>query len=99
MKILYVDDEEANLFIFKAHFRRKYHILTAPSGIAALDILEKYYNEIAIVISDMRMPVLNGLEFVTRAKEKYSDITYFILTGFDQNDKIDTAVENNLIAQ
>ena len=61
----------------------KYPILTAISGSEGLDTLEKHHDEIGIVISDKRMPKMNGIEFISKAKEKYNKITYFILTGFD----------------
>ena len=52
--ILYVDDEENNLFSFKATFRVKYNILIATSGDEALKLLGS--NQIHIIISDQRMP-------------------------------------------
>jgi len=38
------------------------------------------------VISDMRMPEMNGIEFITKAKNEFKNIAYFILTGYDQNE-------------
>ncbi len=94
--ILYVDDEPINLTLFELNFRKKYKIVTAESGMEGLEKLSKD-DEIIVVISDMKMPGMNGIEFIKIAKEKYSRIAYFILTGFDLNDEIIDALEAKLI--
>lgn len=95
--ILYVDDEDINLFLFKANFQSKFNIMTSLSPTEALEELENHHDEIIVVISDMRMPVMNGIEFIEKAKEKYDNIFYYILTGFDYNEEIENALNNNLI--
>ena len=94
--ILYVDDEELNLQLLKINLRKDYNVLTANSATDGLRILESN-SEIVIVISDMRMPVMNGLEFIKLAKEKYPNIFYYILTGYDLTDEIQEAIESKLI--
>jgi len=95
-KILYVDDEEINLLLFEINFRKKYHITTALDGLKGLEILEAN-PEILIVISDMRMPKLNGIEFIKLAKERYPDKRFFILTGFEITEEIQSALKSGLI--
>ncbi len=96
--ILYVDDEESNLFLFKVSFESKYSIYTAISGQEGLDELEKHDDEIIVVISDMRMPGMNGVEFIKKAREKHNGrLVYFILTGYDYNQEIDEAIKNGMI--
>lgn len=95
--ILYVDDEEANLFIFEKMFETKYQVLTAHSGREGLESLKGHSADIIVVISDMRMPNMNGVEFIRKAKKDYSNIAYFILTGFDFNDEIEEALNSHLI--
>lgn len=95
--ILYVDDEEFNLFLFEKSFETKYEILTAKSGEEGLKKLDDYAHKIIVVISDMRMPKMNGIEFITKAKEQYSNIIYFILTGFGFDERIETALKEKLI--
>lgn len=97
--ILYVDDEESNLFLFKVSFQSKYHVLTASSPFEALDLLEDRHDEIIVVISDMRMPEMNGIDFIKSAREKYDNIYYYILTGFDFNNQIDEALKQNIIQE
>ncbi len=96
LKIMYVDDEELNLQLFKLNFDKKYKVVTAESGISALNLLEEHLDTI-IVISDMKMPIMPGIEFIRKAKVKYPDIKYYILTGYDITDEIQEALNAKLI--
>ena len=95
-KILYVDDEEVNLLIFEKIFEKNYKVVTANSGEKGLKLLEDQ-PDTTVVISDMKMPLMSGLEFIQEAKSKFSDIKYFILTAFHTNEEIREAMEKNLI--
>ncbi len=95
-KILYVDDEEINLMIFEINLKTKYNVVTALSGRLGLEVLSQT-PDIAVVVSDMRMPVMDGLEFIKKAKELYANITFYILTGFDINEEIQKALNQGLI--
>jgi CheY-like chemotaxis protein len=95
--ILYVDDEDINLFLFKSSFEPKFHVITARSGREGLDRLADHHDRIIVVISDMNMPAMNGIEFITEARKDYSNIAYFILTGYDYNQEIDQALKSNMI--
>jgi two-component system, response regulator, stage 0 sporulation protein F len=94
--ILYVDDEPINLELFKINFGKKYKVQTADSGYEGL----KYLNsspDIQIVISDMKMPGMNGIEFIKLAKQNFPNILFFILTGFEITEEIADALNNKLI--
>ena len=95
-KILYVDDEPVNLKLFKINFRKKYEILTAQDGFSGLTELENN-SDTFVVISDMKMPNMNGLEFIKRAKEKFPEKKFYILTGFDISEEIKLALKTGLI--
>ena len=96
---LYVDDEDVNLFLFNANFKNKFNVTTAQSPVKALDIIDEKHDEIIIVISDMHMPVMNGVEFIKKAHQKHSNIYYYILSGFDHNPEIEQALEQKLISK
>jgi two-component system, response regulator, stage 0 sporulation protein F len=98
LKIMYVDDEELNLQLFELNFNRKYEVITAESGISALNLLEEHLDTI-IVISDMKMPTMTGIEFIQKAKVKYPDIKYYILTGYDITNEIQEALDTKLIVK
>ena len=95
--VLYVDDEDINLFLFQKSFEKHFNIVTATSGEEGLDKLQSHANDIIVVISDMRMPGMNGVEFIRKAKERFNNIAYYILTAFNFNTEIEEAVNEKLI--
>lgn len=98
LTVLYVDDEPINLKLFEINFKKKFKIITAESGLEGLKKLENH-TDIIVVISDMRMPEMNGIEFIRKAREQYTGISYFILTGFDFNAEISKAIEEKIILE
>lgn len=94
--ILYVDDEEINLMLFQINFKEKYNVIGTDSVSEGFKLLKKH-PEISVVISDMRMPDMNGIQFIRKAKKKYPKICYFILTGYDITDEIAEALKTKLI--
>jgi len=94
--LLYVDDEPINLTLFELNFKKRYKVITAESGNEGLQKLSDD-DEIIVVISDMKMPGMNGVEFIRKAREKYANIAYFILTGFDINEEISEALKQQII--
>lgn len=82
-RILVVDDEENMLQMLKTFFTEKeYSCLTAKNGVEALKILEK--EQIDIVITDMKMPEMDGLDLLKNIKEKHKNISAVIMTGFSE---------------
>lgn len=94
--VLYVDDEPINLKLFKIMFRGVYQIVTADSGSQALELLGGDA-EVDVVITDMKMPGMNGLDFVKMAREKRGGIPYFLLSGYGLTPEIEKALDENLI--
>lgn len=95
-KILYVDDEMLNLRLFQINFKTKYEVLTAYNGNEGLAILEDN-PDISVVVSDMKMPNMNGVEFIKKAKEKHPGMKFYILTGFEITNEIQEALSTKLI--
>ncbi len=79
-KILFVDDEENILHSIKRELRKRFAIATATSGAEALTLL-KNEGPFAVVVSDMRMPVMDGVQFLTYVKDLYPDTVRLMLTG------------------
>jgi len=79
-RVLFVDDEPAILESIAANLRRGFEILTAPSGAAGLEML-KADPTISVVVSDMRMPQMNGATFLARAREVAPMTVRMLLTG------------------
>ncbi|MEP1034087.1 response regulator [Ekhidna sp.] len=95
--ILYVDDEEANLLLFRISFEGKRDVLVANSPEEGLLKLAENRNRIRAVISDMHMPKMNGVQFIEKAQETVNDIPYYILSGYAFNDEIEKALQSNTI--
>lgn len=88
-RILVVDDEPDNLDLLYRTFHREFKVLRAESGPAALEILEKQ-GEVAVIISDQRMPYMSGTEFLSLTATQYPDTIRIILTGYtDVEDLVD----------
>lgn len=79
--LLIVDDEEDNLQLLKRTLRSEYNILSASNGQEALQIVEEFGNEISLIISDQRMPVMSGTEFFENIVNKHQNIVRILLTG------------------
>jgi len=81
--ILFVDDERSVLRSLKRAFIRSGHKLYfADSAELGLEILAAGKGRIDMVLSDMRMPGMDGYEFLKRVKEKYPQVIRLILSGF-----------------
>jgi two-component system, response regulator, stage 0 sporulation protein F len=96
IKILYVDDEVINIDLFKLTFLGKYDIHTALSGEEGLHILQKD-DTFDLIISDMKMPGMNGLEFIRQVKKTNRQIPCIVLSGYAKSTEADKAIENQLI--
>jgi len=94
--ILYIDDEPLNVMLFEINFKKRYNVITANSGFNGLEQLQNN-KMIKIVFSDMKMPGMNGVEFIRQAKKDFPEKEYFILTGYDLLDDISLAIKTNLI--
>lgn len=95
--ILYIDDEPINLMLFENIFRRKYKVATAMSGLAGLEILAAR-PDINVVICDMKMPQMDGLQFVRKARLNHPGIAFFILTGYEITPDLEEALGTGLIS-
>ncbi|MGD1904884.1 MAG: response regulator [Leptolyngbyaceae cyanobacterium] len=88
-RMLVVDDEPENLDLLYRTFRRDFMVLRAESGQEALNILSEQ-GEVAVIISDQRMPEMKGTEFLSKTVPEFPDTVRIILTGFtDVEDLVD----------
>jgi CheY-like chemotaxis protein len=94
--ILLVEDEAA-LRTLAAESLTKfgYTVLQASNGEEALEVAEKYHDTIAIVVTDVVMPRMNGPELVERLKEKRTGLSVIFISGYTET----AAAENMRIAE
>jgi len=79
-RILLVDDEVRVLDAMRRNLRTYFDITTATSGAEALDILQ-HQGPFAVLVSDLRMPGMGGLELLAEARKLAPDTTRVLLTG------------------
>lgn len=79
-KILFVDDEERILNNMRALFRMHYEVMIATDGYHALELLRR--EQFHLIVSDQRMPNMQGVELLRQAKEISPHTVRILLTGF-----------------
>ena len=95
LKILYVDDEEENLFSFKSVFRRFFRVKTAQSGEQAIELMSE--ENFDIVLSDQRMPQMTGVELCQYISEHFPETKRYIVTGYSEMSTINEAIDEGII--
>lgn len=79
-RVLFVDDEPNVLQSIKRNLRKQFDVVTADGGQAALDLLAEQ-GPFAVIVSDMRMPGMDGVQFLSQAKRQTPDSVRMMLTG------------------
>ncbi len=95
-KILFVDDEPQLLQAVKRQLRKRFDLYTAEGGKQALEILRKE-GPFAVVISDMRMPGMDGIELLSRVKGSYPETVRMMLTGNADQETASAAVNKGQV--
>ena len=95
-KILYVDDEVINLELLQLTFMNDYNVITAESAEEGLRLLA-LNPDIHLVISDLKMPVMNGLDFIKVVKRNFKEKVCLLLTGFMESDVMMEGFNKELI--
>ena len=95
-KLLVVDDEPDNLDLLYRTFHREYRVLRAENGPAALEILANE-GDVAVIISDQRMPLMSGVEFLALTAAQYPDIIRIILTGYTDVEDLVEAINSGKV--
>ena len=94
--LLIIDDEASILSALKRLLRREdYEILTADNAGAGFDLLATH--KVQVVVSDQRMPEMNGTEFLSRVKDLYPETVRIVLSGYTDLESITSAVNRGAI--
>ena len=94
--VLFVDDEKKILTsLERGLLDEPYRTIFATSGKEALKILEE--KEVHVIVTDMRMPEMGGLELLKIVKEKYPHIVRLVLSGYTQITTLLTAINQGEI--
>ncbi len=94
-KILFVDDEPNVLAAFQRQLHRQFKVETAPGPKEGMALLQDQH-DFAVVVADMRMPEMNGVEFLAKVKLLAPEVVRLMLTGnADQGTAIEAINEGN----
>lgn len=80
VSVLFVDDEEDIRFSFEDRFENRFSLRLAASGVEGINIL-KDQPEIGVVVTDIRMPEMNGFELIRQARELNPDLGFIVVSG------------------
>ncbi len=80
VKVLFVDDDEANLVVCEAACGDDFEVLTASSAEAALAHLRR--EEVGVIVADQRMPGTSGVELLERVRVDYPDTVRLLITAY-----------------
>src|SRR6266480_84504 len=94
-KLLIVDDETANLRLLERLFSNDFQCLTASSGAEAIRLLEQH--DIAILITDQRMPNMSGIELLKQTARLRPHMVRILLTGYTDVEALVEALNSGLV--
>ncbi len=95
-KVLLVDDEQNILDAYTRTLRKRFRITTALSGADALNVVEEH-GPFAVVVSDMRMPNMDGVEFLSKLRKNVPETVRVMLTGnSDQQTAVDAVNKGDI---
>ena len=97
--ILYIDDEEKSLVNFSRVFRNRFNILSAASASEGYRLLEKHRDEIALLMTDQRMPGEKGVDFLKRARQLQPKAVRILTTAYTDFDVAIEAVNSGAISK
>jgi len=94
--ILCVDDELDNVDALERLFRKHYTVLKATSGAEGLKVLDENPG-VALIISDQRMPMMTGVEFLEKSLKTHPESLRILLTGYTDIESVIQAVNQGQI--
>lgn len=94
--ILYVDDERANRIVFEQTLH-EFNLRTVPDGLAALELMGSH--DVAVLVTDMRMPKMSGEELLRIAKERHPQAIRMVVTAYADVEPILRAINEGLVAR
>ena len=80
-KVLFVDDEASILSSFRRIMKSEFEVHTANSGAEALEII-KTKGPFAVIVSDLKMPKMDGISFLSEARKADPEAVRMVLTGY-----------------
>jgi signal transduction histidine kinase len=95
--VLYVDDERGNRVVFETSMKAEFNVRVASEPSEALSILEG--TDVAVIVTDMRMPTMSGEELLRIAKERWPQTIRMVVTAYSDIEPILRAINEGLVAR
>ena len=95
--VLFIDDEERNLFILSRLFSSDFNVITANSAAEGMKLIRDETVDIDAVVTDLKMPDISGLQMLSEVEELLKDKPKYLLTGYNHHKEIDEALASNRI--
>ncbi|MFN3191380.1 MAG: response regulator [Aureliella sp.] len=92
LSVLLVDDEETLLKAFELSLSRRMPVKLANRGTKALEILDDEF--FPVIVTDMHMPGMNGIEFIIEARKKSPDSVFMLLTSSRKSETAISAIND-----
>ncbi len=95
--VIYLDDEEINLLLFKEMFKKDFEVFTTTYPEEALEYLKN--NDVEFVFTDQRMPIMTGVEFLRELEDMKISAApkKVMISGYAAEGEVSEAIEQNLI--
>ncbi|ODT14130.1 MAG: MFS transporter [Kaistia sp. SCN 65-12] len=88
------DDDAVRMFVSRALMLDGHEVMTAEDGENALDVLIQERGEFDLLLTDIKMPIMDGIALTHAAASQYRDLTILLMTGFaDQRERADGLME------
>lgn len=97
--VLYVDDELPNRVVFEQSFNDEFSVKVVDGAEAALAYLSEAATDVAVVVTDMRMPTMYGDELLRRVKDRWPSTIRIVLTAYGDIEPILAAINEGLVAR
>lgn len=94
--LLLIDDEKNILHSLKRLFRKEpFRVITASSGAEALEMMEQ--EDVAVILSDQRMPEMTGSELLNRIKQTHPNTVRLVMSGYTELESITSAINDGAV--
>src|SRR4051812_10487231 len=97
--VLYVDDEVINLKVFEASFKNRFGVMTCLGGAAALELLRSRPGDFGVLITDQRMPTMNGVELLEVVRGEFPDIQRMLITAYSDMQAVTDSVNRGQVSR
>ncbi|BCP55337.1 response regulator [Kaistia sp. 32K] len=88
------DDDAVRMFVSRALMLDGHEVMTAEDGENALDVLIQEKGDFDLLLTDIKMPIMDGIALTHAAASQYRDLTILLMTGFaDQRERADGLME------